>query len=182
MQFQDQPGAGSPSQPFQVQPNAGGSTYPPQNGTAAQPYNYQQAQGGVYPQAPTPGVFVAPAHATVPTQPPASGFQDKPKIPDRKSVATKLIELTYLLLIILESALALRFTFKLLGANTKNILISLLYGITNGFTFPFEGLFRVTQQNEIQVSGYNLEFTTLVAMGVYALIVYIVVRIIDMFR
>jgi hypothetical protein len=104
------------------------------------------------------------------------------KIPDRKSVATKFIELVYLLLIILESVLLLRFIFKLLGANPDNTFIRFLYEATKVFTFPFEGLFGYYPQNSIAVSRYQLEFTTLVAMGVYALIAFLIVKIIDIFR
>jgi hypothetical protein len=107
---------------------------------------------------------------------------DKSKIPDRKSVASKMVELVYVLMIILESILGLRFVFKLLGANPENILTSFLYQMTMVFTIPFEGLFRTPIQNNIAVSRYELEFTTLVAMAVYALIAFIVVKIIDIFR
>lgn len=156
-------------------------TYPPQNNVAT-PYT-------------PPANQFPPAHPTAPYVPPgAPGYQASQsyqppvdpthpkKIPDRKSVATKMIELTYLLLIIVESVLALRFLFKLLGASSENVFIQFLYQSTEVFTFAFQGLFGRDIQNSIRVANYDLEFTTLVAMGVYALIAYIVVRIIDIFR
>jgi hypothetical protein len=182
MQYQDQGGAGAPPQPNQV-PNPNNVYNPNHVAPVGQPYGYQApAQPyGAPVAAPVPGGYVAPQ----PAAPMHGGnvpLRDSQKIPDRKSIASKLIELTYLLLIILESALALRFAFKLLNADPRNILVRILYGATSGFTLPFEGLFRSNLQNEIQVSGYSLEFTTLIAMGVYALLVYIIVRIIDIFR
>jgi len=126
---------------------------------------------------------VTSPQANFPSQSPVAVSPDlHKKVPDRKSVASKLIELTYLILIILESLLALRFIFKLLGANPENPFIQFLYEATLIFTYPFSSIFSTPIQNTISVSSYDLEFTTLVAMGVYALIAYIVVRIIDIFR
>ncbi len=153
----------------------------------AQPQPYYPPQQPVAPVQPIHTTYGAPLNAA-PVNPAVqhNSVTSKPgvsdKIPDRKSVATKLIELVYLLLIILESILALRFIFKLLGANPENIFIQFLYNMTLVFVVPFQGLFGSSLQNSIRVSLYDLEFTTLVAMGVYALLSYIVVRIIDIFR
>lgn len=161
-----------------VIPNQG---YPPQpsSGYPIQGHNqFAQTNGNTgyaAPAQPNPQAFVQ--HAT--TVPPVDHSK---KIPDRKSVASKMIELTYLLLIILESVLGLRFVFQLLGANPLNPFIQFLYQATLVFTYPFATLFSTPIQNSITVSRYNLEFTTLVGMGVYALIAFIVVRIIDIFR
>ncbi len=166
------------------------------------PYGNNPVQSGIHPQPPQGGVYpVQPVHqqpvqpyGTVPqgfVQTPGSTFAEQvaavpqtapKKIPDRKSVASKMIELVYLFLIILESVLALRFIFKLLGGDPDNVFIQFLYNATLVFTYPFQGLFGSPIQNRIAVARYDLEFTTLVAMGIYALIAYIVVRIIDIFR
>ncbi|MDQ3098921.1 MAG: YggT family protein [bacterium] len=165
---------------------SGGNGNPPSGGYVPP----QQPQQYYPPQQPqTPPIhtgYGGPAPVNPPVSQPAFPGAVKPgvsdKIPDRKSVATKMIELVYLMLIILESVLALRFIFKLLGADEYNVFIQFLYNMTMIFVVPFQGLFATSAQNTIRVSLYNLEFTTLVAMGIYALLAYIVVRIIDIFR
>lgn len=150
-----------------------------------QPQQYYSPQQAVPVHQPNASYGGANAQVTPPIgQPQYVGGVKPPadKIPDRKSVATKMIELVYLLLVILESILALRFVFKLLGASQDNVFIQFLYQMTAVFVVPFQGLFGSSLQNTISVSMYDLEFTTLVAMGVYALLAYIVVRIIDIFR
>jgi hypothetical protein len=163
---------------------SGGNPNPPQGGYVPpqQPQQYYPPQQ-VQPS-PLQGGYPNPAipPGAQPHYPAASKPGVSDKIPDRKSVATKMIELVYLLLIILESVLALRFIFKLLGGNSENIFIQFLYNMTLVFVVPFQGLFGSSLQNSIRVSLYDLEFTTLVAMGVYALVAYIIVRIIDIFR
>lgn len=168
MNFSNDNQQGNPVYPVQPVPQG----YPPQQG-GYPPQNPVMVQPGM--QAPNPQAFVQ--HATAVPQ-----VEHSKKIPDRKSIATKMIELVYLLLIILESVLGLRFIFRLLGANPDNPFIQFLYQATLVFTYPFTTLFQSPIQNNISVSMYRLEFTTLVAMGVYALIAFIVVRIIDVFR
>lgn len=170
------------NQPNGMHPQGVPNVYPPAPGTPVYP-----VQGGVAPvQQVNHGYTAQPQ--LYPQQPagyvpqPVGAVDNTKKLPDRKSVATKMIELVYLFLIILESVLALRFIFKLLGANPENVFIQFLYNATLVFTYPFAGLFGMSIQNSIAISRYNLEFTTLVAMGVYALLAYIVVRIIDVFR
>ncbi len=163
-------------------PNAGQPVYPPQpNPVAPQGYYQQQPQPFSTPQPQTfGGAPQVPPASYVPG--PGSIPVVTKKIPDRKSVATKFIELMYLLLIILESMLMLRFIFKLLGADPDNVFIKFLYESTMIFIFPFVGLFGTYSQNVIAVSKYQLEFTTLVAMGIYALITFLIVKVIDIFR
>lgn len=186
MQYYDQNGSNSgvppatpayPSQPvvpvqpvYPVQPVQPGSTAYPQHPAQA-PYGTPVSVGGMPPTNP----YGAP-----PNMP--HTLDKQPKIPDRKSVATKMVEVVYLLTIILESALALRFVFKLLGGSSNNTFLSLLYNTTEVFTFPFQNLFGSSMQNSVRVSNYDLEFTTLVAVGIYALIAFIIVKIIDIFR
>jgi hypothetical protein len=172
--------------------NSGGGN--PQGGQGYPPNPNQNNQQGFYPQQPQQQYPPQPGQQSynptsapyVPPAAPVSGPMSAPgvakKVPDRKSVATKFIELAYLLLIILESVLMLRFIFKLLGADPENTFIRFLYQSTEVFTFPFQGLFGYYAQNTIAVSRYQLEFTTLVAMGVYALITFLIVKVIDIFR
>lgn len=75
------------------------------------------------------------------------------------------------LLGVLEIALGLRFILRLLGANPNSGFAVLIYGLTWLFTVPFGGLVPNW------VSGQTvLEVTTLIAMGVYWLFVWVVIR------
>ena len=74
---------------------------------------------------------------------------------------------------ILEVLLALRFGLKLIGANPESGFAVFMYGLTGVFTAPFTGLVATWVSGEIV-----LEVTTLIAMAVYALFFWGVVRLI----
>ena len=73
----------------------------------------------------------------------------------------------------LEVLLALRFGLKLIGANPASPFAVFIYGLSGLFLFPFAGLTGTPA-----AGGMVLEFTTLIAMVVYALIGWGVERII----
>ncbi len=65
----------------------------------------------------------------------------------------------------LEGLLALRFVFKMIGANPDNPVAAALYGLSGIFLRPFAGLIP-----NPAIQGVLLEMTTVAAMLVYALI------------
>lgn len=73
---------------------------------------------------------------------------------------------------ILEVLLAFRFVLKLIGANATAGFTSFIYGITQPFASPFLNVFKVTK-----VEGSVFEWTTLLAMLVYWLIGYGIVKL-----
>jgi uncharacterized membrane protein len=76
---------------------------------------------------------------------------------------------------VLEVLLALRFVLKLIGANPTSGFAVFMYGLTGVFTGPFTGLVSTWSSGDTL-----LEVTTLIAMAVYALIFWGVVRIIPL--
>jgi hypothetical protein len=79
----------------------------------------------------------------------------------------------WLLLGLLEAAIALRVVFKLIAVNAANPFAKLLYGVTNIFVAPFASLVRNP------TSGNNvLEITAIIAMLVYLLIAWGIERIV----
>lgn len=78
------------------------------------------------------------------------------------------------LLTLLEIMLGLRFLLKLIGANGASGFGTLVYGSTALFVAPFNGLLSTWTSGEM-----ILEVTTLVAMGIYALLVWGGVRVLD---
>ena len=76
---------------------------------------------------------------------------------------------------VIEVLLAFRFLLKLLGANPAAGFTSFIYGITAPFAAPFLNVFRMSQ-----VEGNVLEWTTLLAMAVYWVIAWGVIKLVVM--
>ncbi len=84
----------------------------------------------------------------------------------------KITQLIWLLLGILEAMIALRIGLKLIGANPDSPIVSLIYGFTYLFLFPFEGMTATPA-----AGGMVLELSSIFAMLIYALIAWAVERI-----
>ena len=84
----------------------------------------------------------------------------------------KATQLIWLLLGLLEGVLALRFIFKLIGVNAANAFASLLYKVTDFFVAPFASLTGAPA-----AGGMVFEFSTILAMIVYALVGWALVRL-----
>jgi len=85
--------------------------------------------------------------------------------------ATRII---WTILGILEVLLGLRFMLKLIAANPNSGFAVFMYGITGLFVAPFTGLVGTPTSG-----GTSLEVTTLIAMAIYALFCWVVVRVIQ---
>lgn len=86
----------------------------------------------------------------------------------------KVTQLIWLFLGILEALLALRFFFKLIGVNAANSFVTFLYGFTGIFVTPFSSLIGAPE-----AGGMVFEFSTLIAMIVYALIGWAIERLVN---
>lgn len=75
---------------------------------------------------------------------------------------------------IIEGLLGLRFLFRLLGANPTNAIVDLLYTITTPLMAPFQGIFP-----QLVNDSFILEWSTLIAMAVWALIAWALIGLID---
>lgn len=101
-----------------------------------------------------------------------------------KSVATKstvsssqtIAYLIYFMFGVLEALLAFRLIFKLMGASTTSSFVSMIYGITRIFILPFEGIFRRGYTQGLETTSV-LEPSTLVAIVVYALLAWGIVKL-----
>lgn len=78
----------------------------------------------------------------------------------------------YFVLAVLEVLLLLRFLFRLLGANQGSSFVMFLYNLTHVFVGPFNGIF-----NDQALGQSVFEFSTIVAMIVYALIAWGIVSL-----
>lgn len=75
-------------------------------------------------------------------------------------------------LVILEISLGIRFVLHLIAANPDSGFAVFIYGITGMFVAPFDGLIGTPTSG-----GTTLEVTTLIAMVVYALFVWVLFRV-----
>lgn len=89
----------------------------------------------------------------------------------RQSLA-KVTQIIWLLTGILEGLIGVRFLLKLLGANPEAGFSQFIYGITQVFLVPFLPLFAAPA-----AEGSVLEISSLVAMLVYALFAWGMVRV-----
>jgi len=84
-------------------------------------------------------------------------------------------QIVWYVLGVLEVLLAFRFILKLLGANPAAGFSNFIYSLSYPFTLPFSTVFGVSQ-----VSGSVFEWTTLLAMAVYWLVAFGLIKILTM--
>jgi len=92
---------------------------------------------------------------------------------ERRQGTFQVTQIIWTLVGILEIALGLRFVLKLIAANPDAGFARAIYGLTQPFLAPFTALVGTPTSG-----GTVLEVTTLIAMAVYALLAWIVVRVI----
>jgi hypothetical protein len=85
----------------------------------------------------------------------------------------KATELIWLLFGILEAAIAIRIGLKMIGANPDSPIVSLIYGFTQLFLFPFTGVVASPTAGSME-----LELSSMFAMLIYGLIAWAFERIV----
>jgi len=85
--------------------------------------------------------------------------------------------LVYFLFGILEVLLVFRLVFKLAGASLASGFVSFIYGLSGIFVLPFEGIFRQGYAPGVETTSV-LEPSTLVALIVYAVVAWGIVKLI----
>lgn len=85
--------------------------------------------------------------------------------------------LIYYLFGTLEFLLAFRLIFKLAGASLSSGFVNFIYSVTNLFIWPFEGIFRRGFMPGVETTSV-IEPATLVALGVYALLAWGIVKLV----
>ena len=90
---------------------------------------------------------------------------------ERRMTVNRIASLIWLLFGILVASIGLRVALKLIAANPANTFAGLLYTFTDLFLLPFSGL-TVTPSAQ----GMVFEIPAIIAMLVYALIGWVIVR------
>ena len=105
--------------------------------------------------------------------------QTAPAAPSQRYVqptpdpALRIARLVYLVFGVLEALIAIRFVMKALAANPGAAFTQFIYGVTQPFVGPFQGVFPTAQTH-----GSVIELSALLAIVVYALLAYVIVRLI----
>jgi len=92
---------------------------------------------------------------------------------ERRIVTFKATYVIWLVLGLLETLLAFRIGLKLIGANPANPFAMLVYNFSYIFVFPFLGLTAAPA-----AGGMVLELSSIIAMIVYALVFWLVERLV----
>lgn len=86
-------------------------------------------------------------------------------------------KLLYVVLVVVEIILALRFVFTLLGANQANQFVRGIYTASTPLIKPFSGIVSDT----VNVFGFRVEIVTLIALVILTLIAYGLMEVIHTF-
>lgn len=85
-------------------------------------------------------------------------------------------QIVYFIFGVIEALIIIRVILRLLAANPDAAFTSLIYTLTAPLIAPFEGVFPTPHSN-----GSVLELSSLLAVIVYALLAYLIVRMIEIF-
>lgn len=100
---------------------------------------------------------------------------------DRNDVRHRPQRIVYYVLSVLEVLLAFRLVFKLLGANPASPFVAFIYSLTQIFLYPFTGIFPTAVTKGLEAQAI-LEPTTIIAMIVYAVIAWGIVKLIGIMK
>ena len=90
----------------------------------------------------------------------------------RRATAFKVQQGIYVLFGLVEALIAIRFVLRAFGANAQAGFAQLISGLTGPLVAPFQGLFGTVQSD-----GSVLESSSLVALVVYALVAWLIVKL-----
>ena len=98
---------------------------------------------------------------------PAVVTESPQKTYETKRVIFRSYQVIWYILGVVEVLLAFRLILKLLEANPFNGFTNFIYTISDIFALPFTGILRVTASSDLV-----LEWSTLIAMAVYIILIY----------
>ena len=90
----------------------------------------------------------------------------------RANMRSRITNITYFILGVLEVFLLLRLLLRLLGANEASGFVTFIYDLTHIFVGPFNGIF-----NDQALGRSVFETSTLIAMIIYALLAWGIVSL-----
>ncbi len=102
---------------------------------------------------------------------------EQPEHYEKKKVIFRTYQVVWYVLGIMEFLLGFRVLLKVLSANPFSGFANLIYSLSDPLANPFSGILRIT------VVGTSVfEWSTLIAMAVYALLAYGIVKLIEFIK
>lgn len=95
-----------------------------------------------------------------------------------KKTIFRTYQLIWYILGLIEVLLGIRIFLRMFAANPNSGFVNLIYSLTYPLAAPFFGIFGVTASER----GNVVEWTTFVAMAVYALIAYGIVKLLQLIK
>jgi YggT family protein len=92
---------------------------------------------------------------------------------EQRATVARVTQIIWLLFGFLQGLIALRIVLRLIGANPDTAFVQLVYGITSIFLWPFAGI-----TPDPGYAQYQLEVSSIIAMIVYALLAWGLVRLV----
>lgn len=92
---------------------------------------------------------------------------------EQRLFSFKTSQLIWLAFGLVEALIAMRIVLKLIGANSASLFAAFIYDVSYIFLFPFEGLVGTPA-----AGGAVLEFSSIIALIIYALLAWGTVRIV----
>ncbi len=80
----------------------------------------------------------------------------------------------------LDVLLAFRLVLKIAGASTASFFVNFIYSLSKIFILPFEGMFRRVTAERVETTSI-FEPATIVALIVYAIVAYGIVKLIRIY-
>jgi hypothetical protein len=108
---------------------------------------------------------------------PAVATGSPQKTYETKKAIFRTYQVIWYILGVIEVVLAFRVLLKLLGANAESGFTNFIYMVSNPFALPFAGILGITG-----ISNMTLEWSTLIAMGVYAIVAYGIVALFQLVK
>jgi hypothetical protein len=108
---------------------------------------------------------------------PQAGTGSPQKEYQTKKAIFRTYQVIWYILGIIEVVLAFRILLKLLGANMFSGFTNFIYAISDPFALPFAGILRTSTSSDLV-----FEWSTLIAMAVYAIVAYGIVALFQLVK
>jgi len=113
---------------------------------------------------------------TVVQEPPVK-TEHPQKVYETKKVIFRAYQIIWYILGVIEVLLTFRVLLKLFAANQGSSFTSFIYVVSDPFALPFAGIFGIGT-----AGGSVLEWSTFVAMAVYAIVAYGIVQLLQLIK
>lgn len=107
-------------------------------------------------------------------QPPTPQPSPSNQLTHPPAIVEKIEQLIIFTYFFIASILFFRFILSLFGANKTSPFVEFVYNLTEPFMFPFVGMFG----RNPGIGTYRLEFEVIVALAVYALVMFGLMRLV----